>query len=51
LWLPKAICRIEPSLERIKADDTLPPLAREHFDIHARNLLSCRLGWKRGKTS
>ena len=30
------ICRIEPLLERIKADDTLPPLARELFITHAK---------------
>ena len=30
----KGICRIEPLLERIKADDTLPALARELFVIH-----------------
>jgi len=28
------ICRIEPLLERIKADDTLPALARELFVVH-----------------
>ena len=32
----KGICRIEPLLARIKADDTLPVLARELFVIHAR---------------
>jgi transposase len=29
------LCRIEPLLERIRADDTLPALARELFVIHA----------------
>ena len=32
----KGICRIEPLLARIKADDTLPVLARELFEINAR---------------
>jgi transposase len=36
LVAPKGICRIEPLLERIRDDDTLPPLARELFDIHAK---------------
>jgi transposase len=30
------ICRIEPLLERIRDDGTLPPLARELFVIHAK---------------
>jgi transposase len=30
------ICRIEPLLERIRADETLPALARELFEIHGR---------------
>jgi transposase len=33
----KGLVRIEPLLERIRADDTLPPLARELFDIHAKD--------------
>jgi transposase len=32
----KGLVRIEPLLERIRDDDTLPPLARELFDIHAK---------------
>jgi transposase len=36
LVAPKGICRIEPLLERIKADDTLPPLARELFAMQAK---------------
>jgi transposase len=32
----KGLVRIEPLLERIKADDTLPPLAHELFIIHAK---------------
>ncbi|GEO19339.1 IS110 family transposase [Microvirga aerophila] len=32
----KGLARIEPLLERIQADDTLPPLARKLFDIHAK---------------
>jgi transposase len=31
----KGLVRIEPLLERIREDDTLPPLARELFEIHA----------------
>jgi transposase len=36
LVAPKGICRVEPLLERIKEDDTLPPLARELFAIYAK---------------
>jgi transposase len=32
----KGLVRIEPLLERIRDDATLPPLARELFDIHAK---------------
>jgi transposase len=32
----KGMCRIEPLLERIKVDETVPTLARELFEIHAR---------------
>src|SRR5215218_865361 len=32
----KGMCRIEPLLERIRADEALPALARELFEIHAR---------------
>jgi transposase len=32
----KGLMKIEPLLERIHADDTLPPLARELFIIHAK---------------
>ncbi len=32
----KGLGKIEPLLERIKADDTLPPLAHELFIIHAK---------------
>jgi transposase len=36
LVAPKGICRIEPLLERIKEDGTLPPLARELFAMQAK---------------
>jgi transposase len=36
LVAPKGICRIEPLLERIRDDDTLPPLARELFATQAK---------------
>jgi transposase len=32
----KGMCRVESLLERIKADETVPTLARELFEIHAR---------------
>jgi transposase len=32
----KGMCRVEPLLERIKAHETVPTLARELFAIHAR---------------
>jgi transposase len=32
----KGMCRVEPLLERIKADETVPLLARELFEIHGR---------------
>jgi transposase len=35
LIAPKGLCRIEPLLERIKADETLPALARELFEMQA----------------
>ncbi len=36
LVAPKGICRIEPLLARIRDDDTLPPLARELFEMQAK---------------
>lgn len=36
LVAPKGISRIEPLLERIREDDTLPPLARELFEMQAK---------------
>src|SRR3954451_7289365 len=35
LIAPTGLCRIEPLLERIKADETLPALARELFEMQA----------------
>jgi transposase len=35
LIAPTGLCRIEPLLERIKADETLPALAPELFDMQA----------------
>src|SRR4029434_1028818 len=36
LTAAKGLCKIEPLLERIAADDKLPALARELVAIHAR---------------
>jgi len=36
LTAAKGICKIEPLLERIAADESLPALARELFEFHAR---------------
>jgi transposase len=43
LVAPKGICRIEPLLERIREDDTLPPLARELFDIQAKEFAQLQI--------
>lgn len=52
------ICRIEPLLERIAADEALPELARELFALHAREYAQLRkeiekvddrlMAWHRG---
>jgi transposase len=36
LTAAKGLCKIEPLLERIRADETLPALARELFEINAK---------------
>jgi transposase len=36
LTAAKGMCKIEPLLERIAADESLPALARELFEFHAR---------------
>src|SRR4029078_12913994 len=33
LIAPKGLCRIEPLLERVKTEETLPALARELFEM------------------
>jgi transposase len=35
LIAPKGLCRIEPLLERVKTEETLPALARELFEMQA----------------
>jgi transposase len=35
LIAPTGLCRVEPLLDRIKTDETLPALARELFELHA----------------
>src|SRR5215210_6294624 len=35
LTAPTGLCRIEPLLERVKTDETLPALARELFEMQA----------------
>src|SRR3546814_16355976 len=37
LTAAKGICKVEPLLERIAADVTLPELARDLFALHARD--------------
>lgn len=43
LVTPTGISRIEPLLERIRADDTLPALARELFDIQAKEFAQLQI--------
>jgi transposase len=42
LTAAKGLCKIEPLLERIRADETLPALARELFEINAKEYAGLR---------